>query len=114
MSKFILGRDAAGKVSYLLPRDCDYNYSALLASSVAQTLTIPVDFEKYDAIFSFEPGAEVWISINGTAAFPTGALGASTSRQNPVGIAGLKAGDVLSFITPDVTCRIGILVYAIQ
>lgn len=114
MSKFLLGRDAAGKVSYLLPRDCDYMFSALLVSSVEQTITVPDTDSKWEVIFSFQPGAEVWVAINNTAAFPTGAIGFVKSRQNPVGIYDLKAGDVIHFFTPDATARIGGLFYAIQ
>jgi hypothetical protein len=100
-TKFSMSRDINGYNGFgILPTYDVYN--GLLAAGVAQSVTVPSTYPNWIAIFTFTPGASVWVSVNGTAAAPSGAFASSTSTLNPAGRQ-LKAGDVLSIITADTT-----------
>jgi hypothetical protein len=111
-TKFSMTRDINGYNGFGL-MFADDKYSTTLASGVAQTLTIPSNASKWLAIFSYEPGGEVWVANNATAALPGGTMAAATSEMNPTARQ-VKAGDILSFITPDTTLYIGITLYILE
>jgi hypothetical protein len=73
-----------------------------LAANTEQHFTVPANYPNWLAIFSYTPGANIWVSVNGTALAPTGAFASSSSALNPAGRQ-VKSGDVLSFITADAT-----------
>jgi hypothetical protein len=100
-TKFSMSRDINGYNGFgILPTYDIYN--GLLAAGVAQTVTVPSTYSNWIAIFTFTPGASVWVSINGTAAAPAGAFASGVSTLNPAGRQ-VKEGDVISFITSDTT-----------
>lgn len=111
MAQFNLGRDITGLNTFLAP-DSTNKMSMLLASGVAQTITVPLAENssqfKWDVIFSFEPGAMVWTAVNNTAAVPTGAAASTNSSLNRVGYCRLKSGDTISFITNDTSVEVGV------
>lgn len=88
---------------------CDTIYTSTLAAATATALTIPgkaaigmasaaTTKNTYLAVFSYTPGAAVWVANNGTAAIPAGApFALSTSELNPPAKI-VKAGDILSMI----------------
>lgn len=88
---------------------CDTIRTATLAAGTATALTIPgkaaigmgsatSSKNTFLAVFSYAPGAKVWVANNETAAIPAGAaFAASTSELNPPAKL-VRAGDVLSFI----------------
>lgn len=89
---------------------CDTNYTSKLAATTAITVTVPSfaamglptanEYNKFLAVFSYEAGAVVWVANNATAAVPAGAtFAASTSQLNPA-CKQVKAGDVISMISP--------------
>ncbi len=74
--------------------------SGILATGVAQSITVPDNYPNWIAIFSYTPGASVWVSFTGTADAPTGAFSSTDSCLNPAARA-VKGGSTISFITND-------------
>lgn len=105
-------RDAAGNPTYGLPFS-NFKYNTTLLLGVEQTLTISGKNAKWLAIFSTEPGSEVWVAINATATVPGAAFAQVDVELNPVARE-VKADDVLHFITTNVDARVGVTLYAIQ
>lgn len=96
---FNMTRDVAGNNGFGIVFT-DQGYSMLLATGVAQSVTVPQEYQNYIAIFGYTPGASVWVDGITTAAAPSGAAAASTARLNPSART-VKAGQTLSFITED-------------
>ena len=110
-TRFSLTRDINGYNGFgVVPPDD--MYSGLLSTGAAQSVTVPSNHARWMIIFAFEPGASVWVAVNSTAVVPAGAISASRSELNPVGRQ-LKAGDIISFITPNPTATLGVLMYAL-
>ena len=88
---------------------CDQTYTATLGAGVATALVVPgtvamgiapatKSANTFLAVFTYAPGAKVWVSNNHTAAVPAGAaFAASNSVLNPPAKV-VKTGDTLSFI----------------
>ena len=122
-TKFSMVRDINGYNGFGL-QFSDTKYSALIAEATDTSLTVPTGTTigsghstntlRLLAIFSYEPGASVWVALNGTAAVPAGAAFASTTSElNPVARS-VSAGDVLHFITPDSGgSNVGVTFYAL-
>lgn len=91
----------------------DSNQGTTLATGVAQSFTVSGGKAKYLAVFSFEPGASVWVAKNTPAALPTGAFASVDSIQNPTARV-VRQGDTLSFITNATTAYVGVTLYAIS
>lgn len=106
----VMDRDGSGAVTYGL-QPTDTKYGVTLATSVAQNLaTLPSTSSLYEVMFSYTPGANVFVNINGTAAPFTS--GATNSELNP-DMRVYPAGTVINVITPDVTgTYVGVLIYA--
>ena len=123
MTPFALSRDVNGYNGFGL-QFSDNKYSATVAQTTDTTLTIPGDapmgavnnvtINKYIAIFSYEPGSQVWVANNETAEIPVGAsFAATTSELNP-SARQVNAGDVLHFYTPDATgAEVSVILYAL-
>jgi len=123
MTPFNLTSDINGYNGFGL-EFADNKYSAIIAQSTDTTLTVPsnaamgwatqTSVNKYIAIFSYEPGAQVWVANNDTAAIPAGAtFAATTSELNPSARV-VNAADVLHFFTPDSGgASVGVLIYAL-
>jgi hypothetical protein len=113
ITNFYMIRDINGYNGFGLPFS-NSNYSATITGA-ATTLTVPSNTTKtpFLAVFSFEPGAAVWVALNNTATLPAGAtLVATNSVLNPAA-RWVEEGDVLSFITSGVTAIVGVTFYAI-
>ena len=109
-TKFLMTRDIAGFNGFGVPFTIIAK-SAILTATVEQHFTIPSNYPNWIAIFSYSPGAAVWIDGITTAVAPTGAFAATTSELNPAARL-VKAGDVLSFITTDLTSpAVGVALY---
>ena len=111
MTQLNLTRDVAGKNTFGLPF-AKIKYDTTLLLGVEQTLTVPGPSIKYLAIFSYEPGSEVWVAKNATATVPGVSFAATDSELNPVARE-VKANDVLHFITTNVDARVGVAFYAL-
>ncbi len=74
-----------------------------LAANTAQTFTVPDNYTNWMAIFSYTPGANVFVRFDGgTATVPTGTVSTIFVSLNPAGRT-LKGGSTFSVITPDGT-----------
>ena len=71
-----------------------------LTMGAAQTFTVPNNAPNWIAIFSYTPGASVFVSFTTTAATPGATVGTITSVLNPAARS-LKGGSTFSVITPD-------------
>lgn len=112
MSKFNLNRDINGFNAFGL-RFAEVKFSVQLAVGVNQSFTVPGEFQKWEAIFSFEPGTSVWVANNETASVPTGTISATASELNPVARE-VNAGDIVYMVTSNDTAMVGVTLYAIQ
>jgi hypothetical protein len=106
------GRDVQGYNAFAPPFSAD-KYAVTLTGGAAQQITIPGTYTNWIVSFSYQPGTNVWVARNGTAAVPTGTVGTTNSEQNP-GQRTIQAGDTLSFITDNTTADFGIILYAIS
>ena len=90
---------------------CMGNSLPLVNSSIGAVLPTPTP-DQWLAIFSFEPGAKVWVDTI-TVTVPTGSFASSTATLNPASWL-VNAGTVLHFITNNTTAEIGVKYYAIS
>lgn len=100
-TKFNLTRDINGYNGFGLPFAQD-GFSGQLATSVAQSVVVPDNYPNWIAIFSYTPGASVWVDGITTAVAPSGAFAATTAELNPTARF-VKAGQTISMITNDIT-----------
>jgi hypothetical protein len=116
-TKFSLIRDINGYNGFGL-KPSDLKYSAILAQDTEATLTLPptkdATYNRWLVIFSFNPGASVFVAYDETAETPAGATFAeTTSELNPTGRQ-VAPGAVLSFITSESAADVQVSLYAIQ
>lgn len=100
-TQFNMTRDINGYNGFgvLFPFD---NFQTTLAANTEQHVTVPANYEKWIAIFSFSPGSNIWVANNATATVPGASFASNLSQLNPVARM-VSADDVLSFITADST-----------
>ena len=100
-TKFNMTRDIAGYNGFgvMFPQDGE---SAVLANGVEQHITVPKNYPNWLAVFSYTPGANIWVDGTTTAVAPSGAFSATTAELNP-SARFVTAGQVISFITSDTT-----------
>lgn len=119
---FSMSRDINGYNGFGLAFCLD-KYSADLAQNTDTSLVVPTsgmlgnvanNVNKYIAIFSYEPGASVWVALNATAADPAGAgFAATTSELNPAARM-VSAGDTLHFFTSNTSAQVGVTFYSLN
>lgn len=122
ITPFLMTRDIAGYNGFGLAFS-NSKFSATLAQDTDTTLVVPLSAamgapttgqkNKYIAIFSFEPGAQVWVANNETAAKPAGATFASVSSELNPSARYVEAGDTLHFLTGDTSAVVGVVFYAL-
>jgi hypothetical protein len=100
-TKLSMTRDINGYNAFGLIPTYDI-YATSLAVSTAQQITVPSNNEYWLAIFTYSPGANIWVDFTTTATVPNGTIGAVTVVLNP-SARQVKAGSVISFITADAT-----------
>ena len=111
-TKLNLTRDVAGYNAFGLVPSLD-SYAGVLAATVAQTITVPSEYPNYLAVFSFTPGANVFVNFVTTAVTPPGAIGANLNELNPAGRK-VSKGSTISFITPDAAgAYVSVLFYVV-
>jgi len=110
-TKFALSRDINGYNGFGL-KFSDDKFGVQLAAGVAQSITVPTQAAKYIAIFAYQPGGNVYVALNDTAAVYTGTAASVNSEFNPVARE-VSSGDTLSLITDDAQARVGVTFYAL-
>lgn len=100
-TKFSMSRDINGYNGFGILPSTDI-YGCSLTANVAQSITVPSNYQNWIAIFTYTPGSNIFVSFSDTAAVPNGTMGARTSVLNP-SARQVKAGDVISIITPNAT-----------
>lgn len=114
MTIFALTRDASGQNTFS-PRFCDVNFDTTLSVGVEQTLVVPPsrgpDYPNFVAVFSFDPGLKIFVSVNNTATVPGLSFAATNSQLNPTSRL-VSPGDTLHFITTDSTAVASVSFYA--
>jgi hypothetical protein len=99
--KFLMTRDIGGFNGFGIQPTYDIHATSL-AANTAQSVTVPSNYGNWIAIFTYTPGANIWVSFSGTAAVATSSFTSGISVLNPAGRA-VVAGQVISFITSDTT-----------
>ncbi len=111
-TKFNMIRDISGFNGFGIIPTYDIQ-GCSLAASTAQTFTVPDNYPNWIAIFTFTPGANVFVDFTGaTATVPTGTVGTITKVLNPSGRA-VAGGSTFSVITPDATSPYIVVEYQI-
>lgn len=107
------GRDVQGFCAYA-PQTSGNKWSATITNGSATSITIPSNYNEWIAVFSFQPGTNVWVDLTGaTAAIPAGAtLTTTTAELNPASRK-VFAGGKISIITDNTSADVGISLYAI-
>lgn len=114
MTQLNFGRDVQGMNAYA-PQTSANKYSATLINGGASSITVPSSYQNWIAVFSYQPGVDIWVDFSGaTAAIPVGAtFASSTSELNPAARS-VQAGSVISAITANATADMGIMLYAVS
>ncbi len=82
-TKLNFARDVQGYNSFAPPVSTNM-FSATLAAAGNATITLPTNALSWIVAFSYQPGSDIWVRFNGTAAAPAGAtFAATTSELNP-------------------------------
>jgi hypothetical protein len=77
-------------------------YAGSLAANTAQSIVVPSNNQYWLAIFSYTPGANIWVDFTVAATVPTTTVGSVSVVLNPSGRQ-VKGGSTISFITSDTT-----------
>lgn len=115
MSTFLnFGRDTQGYNAYA-PMSAVDKWSATIVSGAATSITVPSNHKVWIAVFSYQPGSNVWVDFSGaTAAIPAGGtLAITTSELNPAARTVL-AGSTISMITDNASIDVGVSLYAVS
>lgn len=114
MSLLNFAKDVQGFNTFA-PMFANVKYSATLASNGHATVTVPSSFTNWVVVFSIQPGSDVWVANNGTAAAPAGATFASTTSELLPGSRSVKAGDVIDILNNGVaSADVGVSFYALS
>lgn len=122
-TKYNYIRDINGYNGFGLPFT-DTAFSATIAAATDTTVTVPgnsgmggngiYQLPVWLAIFRYEAGANVWVSINTTAIVPVGATFLATSSVLLPDSAIVQGGDVIHFITTTAATDISVRLYSIS
>ena len=102
---------------------CKLVYTSALAANTDTSLVVPTSaavgapaattYNKFIAVFSYQPSSKVWVALNAAAAAPAGApFALSTSELNPLAKY-VKAGDTVHMLCV-AGADVSVAFYAIQ
>jgi hypothetical protein len=100
-TKLSMTRDINGYNAFGIMPTLDI-FAGFLAASTEQHFVVPSNNQYWLAIFTFTPGANIWVDFAGTATVPNGTVGAVNVVLNPAGRQ-IKGGSTISIITADAT-----------
>lgn len=112
-TKLLFSRDVQGYNAYApyFPLDA---YSATITSGSAESVTVPSNANIWIAVFSYQPGSDIWVSVNNTASNPAGGTFASTTSILLPAQLTVNAGNTISCYNNNATSQdVGISFYAI-
>lgn len=114
MTQLNFGRDVQGMNAYA-PQLSSNMFSAAIVSGGNDFITVPSSNMNWIAVLSYQPGSDIWVSVNNTAAKPVGGtFAATTSFLLPAQLS-VKAGDTISCFNNSATTQdIGIALYAVS
>lgn len=113
-TQLAFSRDNQGYNAYA-PVTATDKWSATLAPGTATSITVPSNHSTWITVFSYQPGANVWVDFTGAAAAsPTGGTLASTTAELNPASRTVYAGGNISVITDSTSADIGIALYAIS
>lgn len=98
-TKLNIIKDMNGIPSYALAQS-NYIYTGLLTASTPQSVTAPTDALRYMVRIGAANGADILVSVNGTATIPSGVPSASTTEVN-IAQTYVSAGGTVSIISPE-------------
>jgi hypothetical protein len=108
------GRDVQGFNAYA-PQTSGNKWSATITNGNETHITVPSNFQIWIAVFSYQPGTDVWVDLTGTtAAIPVGATLASTTAELNPASRTVFAGGKISIITDNTSADVGVSLYAIS
>lgn len=112
--KMILGIDINGKATYALtPTSNEYRLSVNLDQNIDTSFQIPDSYSKWQVVFSFQNGSDVWVAYNDIAEIPIGnTFLPTTSELNPT-VRELTGGTIVSCLTEDSNAQIQVSMYAL-
>lgn len=118
-TKLNFGRDIQGYNAYA-PAVATDKYSATLAAAGNATITLPKTAASWIVSFSYQPGSDVWVAYNTSAAAPAGATFAATSSEllpgsrtlNSVQANGTTATTINLLNNGTASADIGVILYA--
>ncbi len=115
MSVFLnFGRDVQGFNAYA-PAIATDLYSASISSGSAESVTVPDNQQHWVVVFSYQPGADIWVSVGGTAAAPAGGTFASTTSALLPAQLRVTAKQVISLFNNSTTTQdVGVSFYAVS
>ncbi len=114
-TKLIFGRDVQGLNAFAPPFATDGFSATLTASGGNSTVTVPSNFQNWIVAFSYQPGSDIWVSLNTAAAAPAGSTFASTLSELNPGSRTVKAADVIHILNNGTaTADVGVILYAIS
>ena len=111
-TKLTIIKDINGVPSYTLQQS-SVIYSGLLVANAAQSVTAPTDASRYMVRIGVSNGADIYVSVNGTATVPIGAVAPSTTEMN-IAQTYVAAGGTVSVITTEDSVKFSMGFYAIQ
>lgn len=107
------GKDVQGQNAYS-PTFSDTNFQVPLYAGTAKSFTIPSNYQVWTVVFSPQNGCDIWVANNHTAEIPVSPDFIETfSQLNPASRT-VYAGDVISCITGNTSCELGVALYAIS
>ena len=100
-TKLCMTRDINGYNAFGLIPTYDV-WAGALAADTEQHFVVPSNEEYWLAVFTFAPGANIWVDFITTATVPSTTIGKVSTVLNPAGRQ-VKAGSTISLITADST-----------
>lgn len=109
----IFARDEQGFNAFAPPMSNNL-WSAQIVSGTSTVFVVPSDAQNYVAVFSYQQGSDIWVSITGTAAGPAGGTFAQTgSMLQPAQLHVYAGTEISCYNNGSNNADVGVALYAI-